>query len=169
MNNSTDDNQPMHTPKKPVQPDNQTVADDPNQILNLQKQLEEMTHRWKRAVADYQNLEKRVAQDKSEFIKFMNKSLIEKFLPIVDDLEKAAAHLKDQGLELALKKFYTVLGSEGVKRMETAGKDYDIASMEAISIEEAKENNKVIEEYRAGFTINGSVLRPAQVKVSKKK
>lgn len=140
-----------------------------SEIEELTRKLEEMTNHWMRAVADYQNLEKRVVGERIEYIKFLSKNLIKKFLPVLDDLEKAEVYLKDKGLELALKKLHVVLESEGVKRMETQGKDYDVGSMEALSIDEGKEDNKVIEEYRAGYMIHGSVLRPAQVKVSKKK
>ena len=100
--------------------------------------------------------------------KFLCKNLIEKFLPVIDDLEKAAVHIKDQGLSLALKKLATILENEGVKRIEAVGKTYDVVSMEALSAEDGKEDNKVLEEYRAGYTMYGSVLRAAQVKVSKK-
>ncbi len=138
------------------------------EIEELKKQLEEATHRWKLALADYQNLEKRTVSDRTEFIKFLSKNLIEKFLPVIDDLEKASHHLKDEGLDLAMKKLFLILDSEGVKRIDTQGKEYDVLSMEAISLEDGKIDNQVMEEYRTGYTIHGSVLRPAQVKVSKK-
>lgn len=140
-----------------------------DEVVELKKQLAEADSRWKRALADYQNLEKRTQEEKMDFVRFSAKKLIEKLLGVLDDLEKAHAHLKDKGLELAVKKLVDVLKQEGVERIETVGKEYDIETMEALTLEESKEDNKVLEEFRPGYTIHGSVLRPAQVKVSKKK
>ena len=82
----------------------------------LQKQIEEVTARWKRAVADYQNLEKRIAEEKQNWVKFAAKNFIVGLLPVVDDLEKANAYLKDAGLGLALSKLDTVLKQAGVDK-----------------------------------------------------
>lgn len=139
------------------------------QVEELKGQLDERTNAWKRALADYQNLEKRMTEEKRDFVRFAAKNFIEKLLGVIDDLEKADAHLKNQGLELALKNLQTLLIDEGVERIDTRGKNYDIHTMEAISLVEGDKDNKVIEELRAGYTMHGSVLRPAQVKVSKKK
>lgn len=139
------------------------------EIEELKVQLAECTGSWKRALADYQNLEKRTGEEKQQFARFASRRLIEKLLEVVDDLEKAAAHLKDQGLELAVKKIFDLLKLEGVEKLSAVGREYDIGSMEAISIVEGKEDNKVVEELRPGYTMHGSVLRAAQVKVSKKK
>ena len=146
--------------------DQQTVGD--NEVIELKTQLEEMTNQWKRAVADYQNLVKRTQEQQKEFVQFAVKNFLEKLLPVVDDLEMAQKHLKDQGLTLALKKLYAVFEQEGLTRIETEGKEYDIHTMEAIAIVDGKEDNKIVVEHRAGYLLHGSVLRPAQVTVSKK-
>lgn len=138
------------------------------EVEELKTQLAEWTERWKRALADYQNLEKRTQEKRQEFARFAAKQFIEKLLGIVDDLEKAGAHLQDQGLELALKKLFDLLKQEGVEKFETVGRDYDIHLMEAITLVEGKEDNQVVEELRPGYTMHGSILRVAQVKVSKK-
>lgn len=137
------------------------------QIEELQRQLTECTNRWKRALADYQNLEKRVNDERQMFARFAAKNIIIKLLTIVDDLEKAQIHLKDQGLGLTLKKLHDLLKEEGVAKIEVAGKDFDVHTMEAVVIEEGKADNQVLEELRAGYKMYGAVLRPAQVKVSK--
>lgn len=142
---------------------------DKQKIAELETQLEEYSQRWKRALADYQNLEKRVVSEKREFSKFIINNLITRFLGVIDDLEKAQAHLNDQGLALVLKKVFEIFKQEGVEKFTVVGKDFDIHSMEAIAVVEGSDDNKVVEEGRAGYTINGSILRAAQVKVSKKK
>lgn len=138
------------------------------ELEDLKLQLTEATDRWKRALADYQNLEKRASEEKREFARFAAKQFIEKLLIIVDDLEKAEAHLKDQGLSLTVKKMIDLLKQEGVEKLTTVGREYDIESMEAIQLVPGKEDNKVVEELRPGYTMHGSILRAAQVKVSKK-
>ncbi len=138
------------------------------QIEELKQQLDDCTNRWKRAMADYQNLEKRARDDKVNLIKFALKRFIEKLLDVVDDLEKANEHLKDQGLGLALKKLNELLKSEGVEKIETEGKAYEIETMEALQMVDGEVDNQVVKEHRPGYLMYGSVLRPAQVTVSKK-
>lgn len=145
------------------------IQDANSEVDTLKAQLEEVNQNWRRAIADYQNLVRRNNEEKSDFVRFAAKSFIEKLLSIVDDLEKAHLHLKDKGLELALKKLFDLLRQEGVQRIETKGKEFDIETMEALTTVEGKEDNKVIEELRAGYSMHGSVLRAAQVAVSKKK
>lgn len=138
-------------------------------VVDLQKKLDEMTSAYKRALADYQNLVKRTEAEKKDFVQFAVKMFLEKLLSVVDDLGAAQAHLKDKGLELTLKKLEDLLKNEGLTRIETIGKDYDINTMEALQLVPGKDDNKVVSEHRAGYMMHGSVLRPAQVSVSKKK
>lgn len=146
--------------------DTQPDKKDPR-VDELKQELEECQNQWKRALADYQNLQKRVSEEKAEFVKFSAKTLIEKLLGVLDDLEKAQEHLKDPGLGLALKKMNDVLKQEGVEKLDVVGKDYDIQTMEALMMEEGKDG-KVLKELRSGYTMHGAVLRPAQVTVGQK-
>ncbi|RJR14581.1 nucleotide exchange factor GrpE [Candidatus Microgenomates bacterium] len=150
--------------------DREHQSEDSNEAKTkeLETKLNDMTNAWKRAVADYQNLVKRTEEQKKDFIAFAVKNFLEELLPVVDDLEMAQKHVNDQGLALALKKMSTVLEQSGLTRIETVGKEYDIHTMEAIAIVDGKEDNKIVAEHRAGYLLHGSVLRPAQVTVSKK-
>lgn len=146
----------------------EAISQENTEVVELKNQLADITDRWKRALADYQNLEKRTEERRNDFVQYAIKGFLEKLLDVVDDLEMAGKHLKDTGLDLALKKLYGVLQSEGLERIDTKGKEYDIQTMEAIQIVDEKEDGKVIIEHRAGYLLHGSVLRPAQVTVSKK-
>jgi len=128
------------------------------------KKLEDL---WKRALADYQNLEKRIALEKEEFVKFANRNLILRILPAIDSLEKAEEYLKDEGLSLALRQLKEGLFFEGLEKIEVKGKDFNPEEMECVAVGEGEEG-KVLEEIRAGYRLNGKVLRAAQVKVGKK-
>lgn len=123
---------------------------------------ENLENQLKRAVADYQNLEKRMDSERSEWISSGNKSLILKLLPVLDALFLAQEHIKDEGLSLSIRKFLEILKEEGAGRIETGGEDFDPNKMECVSVQEGEEN-KVISEIRPGFVLNGQTLRPAQV------
>ena len=135
----------------------------------LQKQLEEYKGKYLRALADYQNLEKRAVADRTETIKFATKNCILNILPVLDTLEKVEKMLQDQGLQLALKQLEDALKTEQVEKIEVTGKKFDPITMECIEVVESDKEDEVVEEIRTGYTMSGKVLRVAQVKVGKKK
>ena len=130
------------------------------------QQVKLLENKWRRALADYQNLEKRVRQEKQEFTKFLNAGLIEKLLVVVDDLERAAGHVKDQGLTLIVDKMVSVLESEGLVEIKASGQAFDPVTMDCVDLVVGPDN-KVIKVVQKGYTLNGRVLRPARVKVGK--
>lgn len=129
------------------------------EFKNLENQL-------KRALADYQNLQKRIADEKVMWIKIANKDLLLKLLPGLDSLILAEKHTQDEGVKLSVKHFLDILEEVGVKKIETEGKDFDPNLMEAVSTTIGDEG-KVVEEVRAGYTLFDTILRPAQVVVGK--
>lgn len=138
-----------------------------NELEALKQQVEEFENNYRRALADYQNLQKRVQEEKSEWIRSGNKELILRILPVLDTLMLAQLHVQDKGLQVSIQQFLDVLKSEGITRIETVGKDFNPHLMECITIEEG-EDNKVLQEIRPGYMIYDRVLRPAQVTVGKK-
>lgn len=136
--------------------------------LSLKKQIEDLTGHWKRALADYQNLEKRQAREKEEFVQYAAGSLALRFLSVLDNLEKAQEHLKDAGLELAIKEFKRVLSEEGILEIEVLGHEFNPEEMEAVEMVEGEEDNKVAAVITKGYRLKNKVIRPAKVKVSKK-
>jgi molecular chaperone GrpE len=138
------------------------------EIEALKKQVEEFENNYRRALADYQNLQKRVQEEKSEWIRSANSDLMLRILPVLDTLMLAQQHVKDQGLQVSVQQFLDVLKSEGVTKIKTVGEEFNPHLMECIATE-AGDENKVIEEIRAGYVLYDKVLRPAQVKVGKGK
>jgi molecular chaperone GrpE len=130
------------------------------------KEFENLENQLKRALADYQNLEKRIAEEKSSWIRIANKDLLLRLLPGLDNLILAEKHTQDEGVKLSIKHFLDILENEGVKRIETVGQNFDPNLMEAIGTQNG-ENGKVLEEVRAGYLLHELVLRPAQVIVGK--
>ncbi len=130
-------------------------------------EMEDLTNKWKRALADYQNLEKRVQNEKEEFVKFANAALLKKILPALESLEKAGTHLQDEGLNLAIRQLREGLASAGLKKIEVIGEDFDPNLMECLEVSGGPEG-KVIEEIKPGYKLNDYILQVAQVKVGKK-
>ena len=142
--------------------------DNKEDIEKLKTEVKDFEEKWKRAIADYQNLERRTQELRREWILSSNRDLILKMLPVLDTLLLAQSHLKDEGLALSIQKFLDTLKDEGVQGIETKDKSFDPHHMEAVEIVSG-EKDKVIEEVRQGFLLNDKVLRPAQVKVGDKK
>ena len=139
-----------------------------SEIAHLKQKIEELENQVKRIFADYQNLEKRVAFEKREWLIKANKDLILKLLPALDFLLLSSKHIEDEGLKLSIQKFFDILKTEGVKKIETIGKEFDPNLMEGIKTV-AGDENKVVEELRSGFKMGDQVLRPAQVIVGSAK
>jgi molecular chaperone GrpE len=135
-------------------------------IADLEKAVIVLTNKWKRALADYQNLEKRVNKEQKDLIKFTNAALIDKFLSVLDHLEKAEDHLKDKGLIIAVDQFRQVLAAENVSQIKALNKNFDPIKMDCVEVVKGKKD-KVIEVIQKGYLINDKVLRPAKVKVGK--
>ena len=141
--------------------------EDKNKVLDeKQKEFANIENQLKRALADYQNLEKRVAEEKISWIRLANKDLLLRLLPGLDSLLLAQIHTQDEGVKVSIKHFLDILQEVGVEKIESLGKDFDPKFMEAVTTREGEEG-KVVEEVRSGYTLNGAVLRPSQVIVGK--
>jgi molecular chaperone GrpE len=135
-----------------------------DQVRSLQQIIEDLENKYKRALADYQNLQKRISEEKADWIRLANKELLLRFLPVLDTLVLANQHVEDEGLKVTINQFLSVLKSEGVTRIETIGKEFNPEFMEAVMTGEGKKNI-VLEDIRVGYMMNDKLLRPAQVKV----
>lgn len=130
-------------------------------------------NKYMRALADYKNLEKRAADEKTEIRKFAAEVVITRLLPAMDSLTKAKEHLKDPGLDLAYKEFEAALTELGVAKLAVLGKPFDPHQMECIEVvdlpaQAGGPENQVVEETIPGYRYHDKILRVAQVKVGKK-
>jgi molecular chaperone GrpE len=123
-----------------------------------------------RALADYDNLSKRVERERQDFGKLASVGVIIKLLPVLDNLESAQVHLKDQGLAISIGEFKKVLSEEGLTEIRPeVGSEFNHETMEAIEVTQGESNNKISELVLVGWKYNdGIVVRHAKVKVSKK-
>jgi len=137
------------------------------EILELQEKVLEMEGKWKRALADYQNLERRTHEQRAELVNFANYKMALDLLGVLDCLEDAAKHIKDEGLDLSFKKFKETLSKNGVAEIDAEGNQFNPETMEAVDVQKGVEN-KVIKVNKKGYILNNRILRPAQVTVGRK-
>ncbi|EKE00038.1 MAG: hypothetical protein ACD_22C00100G0002 [uncultured bacterium] len=141
---------------------------DSNTPDNLEARVLELENNWKRALADYKNLEKRVAEEKEDIFALSNLVVISQLIPILDNMEMLEAHIKDTGLMLVLKEFKQVLKNNGLEEIDAVGKEFDPTTMEAVEMVEG-EPNKVISIDNKGYKIKEKLVRPVRVKVGQVK
>ncbi|HZJ23144.1 MAG TPA: nucleotide exchange factor GrpE [Anaerolineales bacterium] len=146
----------------------------------LKRQLEEAEVKasgykdsWLRSQAEFQNYKKRLDRDNELMYVSMKGDIIKKVLPALDDLERAlqnrtAGDAWANGIELIARKLQNILESEGVKRIEAEGEEFNPHFHEAISHEhnEDFESGHVIAVVQNGYMFGERVIRPALVRVA---
>ena len=134
------------------------------EVLILKNQLA-------RALADYQNLVKRVEKEKEQFEKFSNLRLVLKLLPVLDILRQAQVHTKDPGIAITIKEFEEALKTEGIEEVNVkAGDRFDPEAHEVVEVVPGKDNNNISEVVLSGWRFtDGPVIRHAKVKVTQTK
>jgi molecular chaperone GrpE len=143
------------------------------QLEEIEAQASEYKDKWIRSEAEFQNYRKRIERDHESTRISMKGDIVKKILPVLDDLERAlqnrpADDLWAGGIELIVRKFQGVLESEGIKRIEAEGREFDPNFHEAISNEpsEEVESGHVIAVVQNGYMLGERVIRPALVRVA---
>ena len=147
--------------------DDQTKPKINEVVEDLKRQAEEWKNKYLRALADYQNLERRNREEKEEVRKFASEIILGRLLSAIDTLRRAKMHLGDPGLDLAYREFMAILEEQGVGKIKSVGIPFNPHEMECIEVVKG-EDNIVVEEVLPGFRLHGKILRVAQVKVGKK-
>lgn len=130
--------------------------------------VDELKNQLARALADYDNLRKRVERDRSTFEKIANLRLILKLLPILDVLKSAQVHLKDQGVAMTIGQFEDALKQEGIEEIRAkVGDKFNPELHEVIEVVPGKNDNMISEVSLPGYRfIDGPVIRHTRVKVA---
>ena len=124
-----------------------------------------------RALADYDNLRKRVEREREDLEKLAGLKLILRILPILDNLKAAQNHLKDAGLAITIGELENILKDEGVEEIKpNKGDNFDHNLHEVTEVvENSQEENKIEEVVLSGWKFtDGIIIRPAKVRVGKK-
>ena len=142
-------------------------------VENASQELEELTDRYKRVLAEFENYKKRSQKERDNLYSSILGDVVESILPIMDNLENALkVETKDenykQGIELVFKQFQDVLSKFGVEEIETIGKTFDPELHEAVSSvkDDTKESQEIVQEYRKGYKIGTKIIRHSMVVVA---
>lgn len=136
-------------------------------------EVNEYQERYQRLLADFDNYKKREEANKADFKKFASSSLVEKLLPVIDNLDRALAKADEndafvEGVVMTRKELLKVLENEGLEEIPSDGCEFDHNIHQAVLAEDSDEveSNHIIETFQKGYKLNGRLLRPAMVKVA---
>ena len=134
----------------------------------FEEQIAELTNDLQRTRADFENFRKQVEMQKENERRVTKLATVYKILPLLDDLDRAIATYSELSpLEKSLAK--TLEGLELKKIDSSVGVEFDPDLFEAVMVEGEGEKEVVAETLRPGYYYGTEVLRPAMVKVEKKK
>ena len=166
-----------------VEPESQVgdtveIADEAQLAEQLQEQLERAREDVLRAAADAQNARRRAEQDVEKARKFALERFVQDLLPVVDNLERAMSSVDVddetfkpvlEGIQLTYKTFQDSLSRHQVIVVDPAGEPFDPEQHQAMSMipNGEVEPNTVLEVFQKGYLLNGRLVRPAMVVVSK--
>ncbi len=155
--------------------------DEPTDVDGLRARLREEQEKaqgylssWQRAAADYQNLKRRMEQERGETARLANASLVINLLPLIDDLERALRNVDANlagltwidGVWLIYRKFQAILENAGVTEILAEGQSFEPQVHEAIG-EAPGDDGKVVSVVQKGYKLGDRVIRPAMVIVGK--
>lgn len=146
------------------------------QLAVAQVEIAKLNDQLLRQMAEFDNYRKRTLKEKTELILNGGEKVITALLPVLDDFDRAMQNMDKtddvatlkEGVELILQKLTKTLGSQGLKRMETAEKAFDTDFHEAIAlvpVAEEEKKNQIIDCVQPGYLLNEKVIRHAKVVV----
>ncbi len=139
----------------------EVVSEQQRKIQELQILLAASLEREKRALADYQNLQRRSQEERVAFIKMANKDLLQSLLQPLEHLALASSNLKDRGLNMVIEQFWKELQHFGLQEIEVIGQKFDLQTMDVV--DKKNHGEKVVAVVRKGFSLHGEVIQHAQV------
>ena len=139
------------------------------------EKIEELNDRLMRNLAEFENFRNRSEKEKSAMFEIGAKSVVEKILPVVDNLERGFDGLSDEeretpfvkGIEAVYKQLMTAFEEIGVTPIEAVGQEFGPNFHNAVmdGEDDSEETNKVIEEFQKGYMYKDTVVRHSMVKV----
>lgn len=138
--------------------------------------IEELTDKYKRLFAEFDNFRKRTDAEKSGMYAEGQRNVLEKILPVIDNFERALENVPEElkgssyveGVEKIYRSCMDTLKALGVEPIETVGKPFDANLHNAVMHVEDEDHgeNEVVEEFQRGYTFKDKVLRYSMVKVA---
>lgn len=154
----------------------------PEEIEELKGDAAKAKEHWEqllRTAADFENFKKRTARERQELSKYANESLLQKLIPILDNLDMALTAASAQpatveslqtGIAMIHQQLKTVLAEAGLEEIDATNKTFDPNWHEALSQQETAEvaEGQVVQQLRKGYRLRDRLLRPAGVVVARK-
>ena len=139
----------------------------------FEQQIEDLTDRLKRSMAEFDNFRKRTEKEKASMYIIGAKEIVEKILPVVDNFERGLAQAPEgdafaDGMKMIYKQLLTTLDDLGVKPIEAVGQEFDPNFHNAVMHveDESVGDNIIVEELQKGYTYKDFVVRHSMVKVA---
>jgi molecular chaperone GrpE len=161
------------TPPDTAEPDAPTT---PADVDDLRRQLQDNQDRLLRALAETENVRRRVERTADDRVKFANEALLRDLLPVLDNFDRALAAARTsgsaanvvEGVDLIQRELLRVLERAGLSRYSAVGQRFDPARHEAIArvVSGEAAPDTVVSETGPGYLLHGRVLRPALVVVA---
>ena len=168
------DNKSAETDNKTEDTDNKAESTEVDPLTKAQQEVEELKKTLLYKTAEFENYRKRTMKEKADLILNGGEKTISAILPILDDFERALADKSEdpkaikEGVQMIFNKFVKTLEGLGVKKIETADKEFDVDFHEAIAMVPGMgddKKGKVIDCVQTGYTLNDKVIRHAKVAV----
>lgn len=147
------------------------------EIENKAQQTDFYLDHLKRLQAEFENFRKRNTKEKEEFRKFVLEDFLIELVDVLDNFERALGSFKSgqdlkslqMGVEMIYKQFRDILSRKGVESIESLGQPFDPLKHDAVSHDESADYppHHVTAQLSKGYLLNGKVIRPSKVKVSK--
>lgn len=148
-----------------------------NMLAEAQQMVSEERDKYLRLSAEFDNYRKRTLKEKAEIIKNGGEKTLTAILPVLDDFERALKNMEaseetkamKEGVELIFNKFNKILSQEGLQKIETEGREFDVDFHEAIALIPAPSEDlkgKILDCVQTGYILNDKVIRHAKVAVA---
>ena len=146
------------------------------ELAKKDAEIADLTDRYKRTMAEYENYRKRTEKEKEDIYSFAVRDVCSKLLPVLDTLERGVASVPEeskedpiaQGMDKICKQFIKALSDAGIEPIEAVGKPFDTNFHNAVMHvdDDSLGENTVAEEFQKGYTYRGTVIRHSMVKVA---
>lgn len=156
--------------------EDQTPQADPialqNELEQAKARITELTNISQQALADLQNFKKRTEEEKSKFVSFANAALISDLIPMLDNLDRALAHLPEdpaarnwaEGLLAITNQLHSLLTARGLETISANSGNFDPNMHEAVMTENGPAD-QILRELEKGYKLSDRVLRRSKVVV----
>lgn len=142
----------------------------------LELKLKDQHDKYLRLTAEFDNYRKRMMKERIEMTQYAGADILTKFLPVLDDYERAIVSMKAtqdveairQGIELIYNKFKDYLNQQGIKEIDALHQEFNTDFHDAVTkipVQDEELKGKVVDVIDKGYTLNEKVIRYSRVVV----